>query len=65
MAGGRARDRRSLILHGGPGMSDYTSSLADELVEEFTVYRYQQRGLAPSTTDGPFTVETHAPTRWR
>ena len=49
-----------LILHGGPGLSDYTSSLADELVEEFTVYRYQQRGLEPSTTDGPFTVESHA-----
>ncbi len=49
-----------LILHGGPGLSDYTSSMADELVEEFTVYRYQQRGLLPSTTDGPFTVETHA-----
>jgi proline iminopeptidase len=48
-----------LILHGGPGLSDYTSSLADELVEEFTVHRYQQRGLAPSTTDGPFTVESH------
>jgi len=48
-----------LILHGGPGLSDYTTSLADELVEGFTVYRYQQRGLAPSTTNGPFTVETH------
>ncbi len=48
-----------LILHGGPGLSDYTSSLADELVEEFTVHRYQQRGLAPSTTNGPFTVESH------
>jgi proline iminopeptidase len=49
----------ALILHGGPGLSDYTTTLADELVEDFTVYRYQQRGLAPSTTDGPFTVETH------
>ncbi len=48
-----------LILHGGPGLSDYTSSLAAELVETFTVYRYQQRGLPPSTTSGPFTVETH------
>lgn len=48
-----------VVLHGGPGLSDYTASLAGELVEEFTVYRYQQRGLAPSTTSGPFTVETH------
>ncbi len=48
-----------LVLHGGPGLSDYTSSLADELVDGFTVYRYQQRGLAPSTLDGPFTIETH------
>lgn len=48
-----------LILHGGPGLSDYTTSLADELVDGFTVYRYQQRGLAPSTLDGPFTIETH------
>lgn len=49
----------ALILHGGPGLSDYTAPLADELVEEFTVYRYQQRGLAPSLTVGPFSVETH------
>ena len=48
-----------VILHGGPGLSEYTSSLADELVDEFTVYRYQQRGLPPSTTDGPFTIESH------
>ena len=48
-----------LVLHGGPGLSDYTSPLADELVDDFTVHRYQQRGLAPSTTSGPFTVATH------
>ena len=48
-----------LILHGGPGLSDYTASMADELHDAFTVYRYQQRGLEPSTTDGPFTVDTH------
>jgi pimeloyl-ACP methyl ester carboxylesterase len=48
-----------LILHGGPGLSDYTLSLADEFVDGFTVYRYQQRGLAPSTTEGPFTIEAH------
>ena len=48
-----------VILHGGPGLSDYTEALADELVDGFTVYRYQQRGLAPSTSIGPFTIETH------
>jgi pimeloyl-ACP methyl ester carboxylesterase len=48
-----------LILHGGPGLSDYTASLAEELVGDFTTYRYQQRGLLPSTTAGPFTIETH------
>jgi pimeloyl-ACP methyl ester carboxylesterase len=48
-----------VILHGGPGLSDYTASLADELVDGYTVYRYQQRGLAPSSIEGPFTVDAH------
>jgi pimeloyl-ACP methyl ester carboxylesterase len=48
-----------LLLHGGPGLSEYLGGLADELGAEFTVYRYQQRGLAPSLTEGPFDVETH------
>jgi proline iminopeptidase len=47
-----------LVLHGGPGLSEYTESLLPELTEHYTVVRYQQRGLAPSTTDGPFDVET-------
>ena len=29
------------------------------LVDGYTVYRYQQRGLAPSSTEGPFTVDDH------
>jgi pimeloyl-ACP methyl ester carboxylesterase len=49
-----------VLLHGGPGLSDYLNSLEGELVSGYTVYRYQQRGLAPSTTSGPFTVEVHA-----
>jgi pimeloyl-ACP methyl ester carboxylesterase len=49
----------ALILHGGPGLSDYTASLADELDDAFGVIRYQQRGLAPSTTSGPFDVDRH------
>ena len=30
-----------LLLHGGPGMSDYTESLADELEDGYTVTRFQ------------------------
>lgn len=48
-----------LVLHGGPGLSEYTEALVGELEDGFTVYRYQQRGLAPSTTSGPFDIETH------
>jgi pimeloyl-ACP methyl ester carboxylesterase len=48
-----------LLLHGGPGVSDYTESLAAELEDGYSVTRYQQRGVAPSTTEGPFRVETH------
>ncbi|HVD03629.1 MAG TPA: alpha/beta hydrolase [Candidatus Dormibacteraeota bacterium] len=46
-----------VVLHGGPGLSEYTSSLLPELTDSYTVIRFQQRGLAPSTTDGPFDVE--------
>ena len=45
-----------VFLHGGPGLSDYADLLAPELVG-WRVIRYQQRGLPPSTVDGPFTVE--------
>lgn len=48
-----------LILHGGPGLSDYTAPLADEFEDAFRVIRYQQRGLAPSAQSGPFDVERH------
>jgi proline iminopeptidase len=47
-----------LVLHGGPGLSDYTDSLSPELVDGYTMVSYQQRGLAPSSTSGPFDVET-------
>lgn len=47
-----------LLLHGGPGLSDYMDMLADETTGWRTI-RYQQRGLAPSTLDGPFTVAQH------
>jgi pimeloyl-ACP methyl ester carboxylesterase len=48
-----------LILHGGPGLSDYTGSLAAEIADGFCVIRFQQRGLGPSTTSGPFNIEQH------
>ena len=58
LAGRRAGSGPSvLLLHGGPGLGfDYLRDLADELAEENDVAWYQQRGLAPSAVDGPFTV---------
>jgi pimeloyl-ACP methyl ester carboxylesterase len=47
-----------LCLHGGPGMSDYLAMLGDE-TDGWRRIRYTQRGLAPSTLDGPFTVAQH------
>lgn len=53
-----AADRRVLLLHGGPGLShDYLLPLVDDL-PGWTVASFQQRGLAPSTTDGPFDFPT-------
>ena len=47
-----------LLLHGGPGLSyGYLDALATELGDGYRTASYQQRGLAPSTTAGPFTVE--------
>ena len=49
-----------LLLHGGPGLSDYTAPLAAELDDAFTVIRFQQRGLEePSATSGPFDIGRH------
>jgi proline iminopeptidase len=46
-----------LLLHGGPGLSyEYLDALAAELAPGYRVAAYQQRGLEPSTSDGPFTV---------
>ncbi len=47
-----------LVLHGGPGLSEYTAGLEDELADGYTVIRFQQRGLSPSSTAGPFDVES-------
>jgi pimeloyl-ACP methyl ester carboxylesterase len=48
-----------LILHGGPGLSDYTAPLAAEFDDSFRVIRFQQRGLKPSTAAGPFDIDQH------
>jgi pimeloyl-ACP methyl ester carboxylesterase len=49
----------ALLLHGGPGMSDYLASLADELDGLVTMARYQQRGLPPSVESGDRSVDGH------
>lgn len=49
----------ALVLHGGPGLTDVTDGLAAELGDGVETFRYQQRGLAPSTVDGPYSVEDH------
>jgi proline iminopeptidase len=48
-----------LCLHGGPGLSDYLGWLGDE-TQGWQRISYTQRGLSPSTTEGPFTVAQHA-----
>lgn len=46
-----------LLLHGGPGLSfSYMDELAAELAQGFRVASFQQRGLEPSTVEGPFTM---------
>jgi pimeloyl-ACP methyl ester carboxylesterase len=46
-----------LLLHGGPGLSfEYLDELGAELGDGFQVAAYQQRGLEPSTVEGPFTI---------
>jgi pimeloyl-ACP methyl ester carboxylesterase len=53
----RASGRPVLLLHGGPGLSySYMDDLGAELTAEFRVASYQQRGLEPSTLEGPFTI---------
>ncbi len=48
---------RVLAIHGGPGMSfDYLHDAVGELANGYRVATYQQRGLAPSTERGEFTV---------
>ena len=47
-----------LVLHGGPGFSfSYMDDVTAELVDDFRIASFQQRGLAPSMVGGPFTIE--------
>ena len=46
-----------LLLHGGPGLAyGYLDGLAADIGEGWETATYQQRGLEPSTTEGPFDV---------
>lgn len=48
---------RVLAIHGGPGISyDYLDDAVAELATRYHVATYQQRGPAPSTVEGEFTV---------
>jgi len=47
-----------LLLHGGPGLTDYMGLLNGE-TRGYRRMRYQQRGTAPSSLDRPFTVARH------
>lgn len=47
-----------LLLHGGPGLGyEYFDELEAELGSGYRIASYQQRGLEPSTLEGPFTIE--------
>src|SRR4249920_3767830 len=50
----------ALVLHGGPGMgAENVMGLVEELDGLFETALPQQRGLTPSTLEGPRDVETH------
>lgn len=54
-----AGDDVALLVHGGPGLSDYMDTVADEVnaaLPDHRIARYQQRGLSPSAVEGPYTV---------
>ena len=49
-----------LLLHGGPGMgAEYLVTLVEELEGTVDIVLPQQRGLEPSTLEGPRDIETH------
>lgn len=55
----RGEGEAVLLLHGGPGLSyGYVDQIADDIgTTGFRVAAFQQRGLEPSTTGGPFTID--------
>jgi proline iminopeptidase len=49
-----------LLLHGGPGLSfDYLDGLAADIGLGYRVATYQQRGIPPSTVEGPHAIAQH------
>jgi len=47
----------AVLLHGGPGISySYMDDAAAELIDSYRVVTFQQRGLPPSSEQGPFTI---------
>jgi len=47
-----------LVLHGGPGLSvGIVDGLVADLAPAYRVAVFQQRGLAPSATEGDFTID--------
>ncbi len=49
----------TLLLHGGPALTDYTEGCAHELAGLFSTIRYTQRGTPPSTVGLPYSIESH------
>ncbi len=47
-----------LLVHGGPGLSDYMAMLSAE-TRGWRSIGYQQRGITPSAAAGPFAVGQH------
>ncbi|HEY7025033.1 MAG TPA: alpha/beta hydrolase [Candidatus Limnocylindrales bacterium] len=50
---------KAVLLHGGPGLSEYMAPLSVEFDGLLTSARYQQRGLAPSEVGGDVSVDGH------
>lgn len=45
-----------VVLHGGPGLADYTEPIADQLADHGRVIRFDQRGCGESDSTGPYTL---------
>jgi pimeloyl-ACP methyl ester carboxylesterase len=50
----------ALLLHGGPAIPDYMGDCAAALDGHFSTIRYTQRGVLPSESGPPYTIESHA-----